>query len=265
MLPALGTLHWAFTFRSPGPQDNRPWQMPAGQAGVEIITKGRTWIADAQGERQWCGVGHVSVHGPQVSSLYHVDSYDPYHVTALLFKDTSLADGQSLHFAWSQPDAAVAFAADMMIAVHGQMSDTTLRSTYAHAQLAWEYQRAWMARDRPGLPTMVRNVVDYIERHYQQPITIADLAGVAGCSTSYVHVLFQRYVGRTPLAEITERRLRAVAMKLVHNPQQSVRQIGQACGFPDPVHVSRCFRRRYGCTPLAYRRAHHHNPLVFDG
>lgn len=61
--------------------------------------------------------------------------------------------------------------------------------------------------------------------------------------------------GRAPMRALADLRAER-AMSLLQRSEDSVLEIGYAAGFGSPAAMARAFRRRYGATPLASRRAH---------
>lgn len=95
--------------------------------------------------------------------------------------------------------------------------------------------------------------LQYIEHHYNEPITVAQLARMLCLSTDRLGHLFREGVGQSPLQYINEIRLRK-AMSLLSVGEYTVTQVAREVGFADYNHFGRLFRRRYGCTPNQVRR-----------
>lgn len=93
----------------------------------------------------------------------------------------------------------------------------------------------------------------YIERHYSERISVAQLAQMLCLSPDRLGHLFRAGVGQAPLQYINEIRLRK-AMNLLKTEEHTVTEVAQAVGFFDYNHFGRLFRRRYGCTPNQVRQ-----------
>lgn len=95
----------------------------------------------------------------------------------------------------------------------------------------------------------------YIEEHLCDPgLGPRQVAAAIGVTPRYAHQLFQdndeslgEYIQRRRLEE-TARRLRDPAWCA-----RSITDIAFACGFSDSTVFGRCFKRRFGATPRAYR------------
>lgn len=95
--------------------------------------------------------------------------------------------------------------------------------------------------------------LDYIEQHYADRISVAQLAQILCLSPDRLGHLFRDGVGQAPLQYINEIRLRK-AMNLLKTEEYTVTEVAQAVGFFDYNHFGRLFRRRYGCTPNQVRQ-----------
>jgi YesN/AraC family two-component response regulator len=103
----------------------------------------------------------------------------------------------------------------------------------------------------PDCPKLA-NVFDFIERHYQNPINLSDVAEAVGYSPAYLTNLVQTETGLTVKRWIIARRM-AQARLLLKTTQASVRQIAEQAGYGDPGYFTRQFRHYHGASPQAWR------------
>ena len=96
-------------------------------------------------------------------------------------------------------------------------------------------------------------VIDYIEKHYGEEITVSRLAELCNVSETWLSRIFKAEVGMTIHNYLLNRRMRA-ATAMLHN--KSVVDIGYICGFSDSSHFISQFKRYFGMTPLEYKRKH---------
>lgn len=97
-------------------------------------------------------------------------------------------------------------------------------------------------------------VTHYIDTHISQPITIEDLANVAGLSMYHFSRCFRAAVGRSPHAFVMARRIETSRQMLIESTQ-SLSQIAYVCGFSSQSHFTTKFREHVGATPGAYRKS----------
>lgn len=88
---------------------------------------------------------------------------------------------------------------------------------------------------------------------FAAPITLGDMAGVAGMSPNHLLRTFKQMFGQTPYQYLTEQRLRA-AQKLLAETDRPITEICREVGFESLGAFSWLFRRRVGMAPRDYRR-----------
>ena len=99
-----------------------------------------------------------------------------------------------------------------------------------------------------------RDPVDYALSHLHDPeLGTALIAEMTGLGARAVQKAFARHVAATPTGFIAEQRLQRAAEALRRRDGRSVTQIAFDVGFSDSAFFSRCFRRRFGQTPSAWR------------
>jgi AraC-like DNA-binding protein len=102
----------------------------------------------------------------------------------------------------------------------------------------------------------VARIKAYVLAHLGDPgLKVSTIAHAIGLSPSYLHKVFQREA--TTLDRwIWERRLDA-CYGLLADPSigHNITEIALSNGFSDGAHFSRSFRRRFGISPRAHRRA----------
>jgi AraC family transcriptional regulator len=104
------------------------------------------------------------------------------------------------------------------------------------------------ARDRALPAWRLRRVVEYIEEHLDDDLTLADLAAVAGFSLSHFKPLFRRAAGMPVHRFVLERRVERARVRLMEG-KRSRTEIAIEAGFSHPSHMARSMRRVLGLTP----------------
>jgi AraC family transcriptional regulator len=92
------------------------------------------------------------------------------------------------------------------------------------------------------------HVIEYIDAHLDQDLSLAELAGVAGFSRSHFQPLFKQAVGIPVHRFVLERRVERARLRLLEG-EKSVMQISLEAGFAHPSHMARCMRRILGVSP----------------
>ncbi|GAA0401966.1 hypothetical protein GCM10009530_62310 [Microbispora corallina] len=104
------------------------------------------------------------------------------------------------------------------------------------------------ADHRPGMADELRAAVRYVDRHFREPISLADAARRAHLSPNYFSERFREYTGSSFQVYLQERRLR-FARSLLASTSLSVTEVCHAAGFNTLSHFGRAYRRRYGSAP----------------
>lgn len=110
---------------------------------------------------------------------------------------------------------------------------------------------------RQPLPRMetarLKRMLGFIRDHFAEDISPADIAASAGVCERECFRCFKQELGTTPLATLTDFRLRRAA-ELLRETDRSVSDIAAACGFANSSYFGKVFRSRMNLSPLAYRR-----------
>lgn len=98
----------------------------------------------------------------------------------------------------------------------------------------------------------LQQVLQFIEAHIEDNITVEQLASLACLSQFHFARAFKAATGKSPYQHVTERRL-GRAKALLMESDRSLADIAHACGFSSPGNFWRAFRRATGATPGRYR------------
>ncbi|QYX58167.1 GlxA family transcriptional regulator [Roseovarius sp. SCSIO 43702] len=97
-------------------------------------------------------------------------------------------------------------------------------------------------------PPKVRRAIDIMERHLEEPVTIAEIAHAAGLSQRQLDRLFRRYVRVSPQVYYRDIRLDR-ARGLVTQTEMPIAEVALASGFASPVYFGRAYKARFGLAP----------------
>jgi AraC family transcriptional regulator of arabinose operon len=122
------------------------------------------------------------------------------------------------------------------------------------AALLWCDERNPQA-DRARLDPRVREGLDYLCRHLDQPIPLDALAEHCGLSASRLAHLFREQVGMTPVRFLETQRMRR-ARQLLEVTGMSVAEVGYEVGYDNPFYFSCRFKKATGKSPRQYRDGH---------
>jgi transcriptional regulator GlxA family with amidase domain len=108
---------------------------------------------------------------------------------------------------------------------------------------------------RPGAraaETGLGAVLEWLEVHAYEDLTLADVAAQAGLSVRTLNRRFHEETGRTPMQWVTAVRIRR-AQELLESTDHGVDRIAHLVGFASPAHFRVQFKRISGVAPQAYR------------
>lgn len=103
-----------------------------------------------------------------------------------------------------------------------------------------------------GSACMAEEIMTYINEHFSEDISVADLAAKAGLSHYYFIRSFKKETGFTPHEYLLNTRI-ATARYLLKNTDLSVKDICFHTGFTGESIFCSAFKQRMGMTPTQYR------------
>lgn len=105
----------------------------------------------------------------------------------------------------------------------------------------------------------MKQMLDHIHSHYQETLTLTQIAASASISESEALRCFHSMINATPIQYVKQYRLEC-ARRLLASTDEKIILISEKCGFQDMSYFSRLFREMYRCTPSKYRTLHHTVP-----
>ncbi len=99
----------------------------------------------------------------------------------------------------------------------------------------------------------LQQVIDYIETHLEENISIDDLADIACYSRSHFIWLFECATRIGPMEYVRKRRLTEAAAALKNNP--SIMDVALQYNFSSQDAFTRSFHQEFGITPGMYRKS----------
>jgi len=107
--------------------------------------------------------------------------------------------------------------------------------------------------ERPHKIDLIKSVLEYTELHYASPITLDDLAKVAGMNPRYFCRFFRSITHQTPIEYVNMYRIEKAA-QMLHSTRLPITDICMECGFNDSSNFIKVFRKYKGMTPMQYRK-----------
>jgi len=99
----------------------------------------------------------------------------------------------------------------------------------------------------------VRQIINYIDEHYDQNITLSALSDAIGLSVPYLSSFFDKYIGMNFHQYYTEYRLSKSIDELIFT-DKTIEDISYSCGFNDVRSFVHSFKKKYKVLPSVYRK-----------
>lgn len=120
------------------------------------------------------------------------------------------------------------------------------------ASLFLEIARAGGNSSCRNIPEPWLEVRRRIESSPEQNLSLAELAAMVNLSVPAFAAKFRKYFGTSPIRCLLDGRME-LARHLLRGSSLSIKEIGERCGYPDPLQFSRMFHRRTGVSPSKFR------------
>lgn len=98
----------------------------------------------------------------------------------------------------------------------------------------------------------IQKGVEYLTAHFNEDVSVEDLAKMCHISTVYFRRLFKRCLGVSPVQYRSELRLKRALDYLLYG-NDSINEIAETLGYFSPAYFIKQFKKKYSCSPHAYR------------
>ncbi len=100
---------------------------------------------------------------------------------------------------------------------------------------------------------LVEKIIDYFEEHYDQKISLNQIAGNMYLSPFYISKIFKTETGETPIHSLIEIRMEKARELLTGEPELSIQEVAARVGYEDAYHFSKLFKKKFGVSPSVVR------------
>ena len=197
------------------------------------------------------GASQCFIIRPQEKVFYQADEYDQWHYIWLAFSTDIEMPDTMYQDVVTVPTLSTVFF-DVMDAQNKKYG----QHEYLSAK-AWELVSYFCECDKRS-PDRVFDYAEKaktcIEAHYNNGITVTEIAKLLNLERSYFSTIFKKSVGISPQQYLNEFRLNKAA-KLLATQKLSVSETAYATGYTDIVNFSRMFKKHFGVSPSKYKQA----------
>ena len=226
---------WQYTLSGVGELriGRRVWRLEPGMAMLLTVPEEHCYrLPEDSGQWEFL---YVSVSGSELMRIF--SEFRRIHGSVCSFA----SDARVVDSAWD--------------VIH-RCRDREIRDCYSASSAAYDFIMSLCAStDGPGFNrdyALLNLIQEYCLDNLDKPLTVDDLARVAGCSRWHFSRRFQQVSGSTPHDFVLDLKMRK-ALRLLASPAP-VKEIAFACGFDSLGYFCKVFRRIYGMSPGAFRR-----------
>lgn len=100
---------------------------------------------------------------------------------------------------------------------------------------------------------LVNDIKLYIENHYNEDLTLDQIAESFYISTATLSRIFKEFIDDTPINFLIHHRLDKAKSLIVENPDLTIKEVAETIGYKDPLYFSKLFKKHYGESPTFFR------------
>ncbi|MBR7132161.1 MAG: helix-turn-helix domain-containing protein [Clostridia bacterium] len=112
------------------------------------------------------------------------------------------------------------------------------------------FENVSLENDR--VPTVVLKIIDYLNKNYNQKITLDLLSKLFFTSKPAILYNFKKYTNRSPIDFLLD--IRVNRAKELIGSNLEINQIADRCGFSSANYFGLIFKKRVGVSPANYRK-----------
>lgn len=103
-----------------------------------------------------------------------------------------------------------------------------------------------------SLKLILRKAIDYIHEHYNEQVTLNEVAENIYVSTFYISRMFKKELGISFVDYLNDVRIEK-AKELLKDVKYKTYEVAELVGIPDPHYFSKIFKKYAGMTPSEYK------------
>ncbi|MCK9862980.1 response regulator [Paenibacillus sp. ATY16] len=128
------------------------------------------------------------------------------------------------------------------------------RQLRAESELLLERMRQSYAEHQERIePDAIQQIKQYIADHSHEDISLEAIGRMVGLSPFYISKMFKDQLGINYIDFLTECRIKK-AIKLMADPERSLKEITYMVGYHDPNYFSKVFKKMCEVSPTEYRK-----------
>ena len=106
---------------------------------------------------------------------------------------------------------------------------------------------------QPQSHHILRQVLSWVQLHYREHFTIADIAASLGYSESYLYRIIKEHLSMTLNEYILKYRLKVAVDLMYHQSDLKIYEIAEQVGFSDYKYFRKLFKKQFFLSPREFR------------
>jgi AraC family transcriptional regulator len=132
-------------------------------------------------------------------------------------------------------------------------ADAMATAMSAHLVQFYATRHHTLREYQDGLPSIrLKRAIEYINEHLGENLSLTEIAAQVDMSHYYFCRLFKQSVGMTPHKYLIQQRVEK-SKSLLRQRELTIFDIAADCGFANPSHFAKYFRRYTGISPQEFR------------
>lgn len=211
------------------------------------------------GQPQTLGAGTAVLYKPGQTQHYLYRAADKPHIYWVHFTGRDVQERLTCHGLWDCRDLYVGTSVGLTELFDAMLRELQLCRPLYRALLPSLLEQLFLLMHRQRLEETspetgeIWEAVTYFQKHYAQPIRVADYAKAHHMSSAWFIYRFKQCTGLPPMQYLQNLRLNT-ARSLLEGTDCTVSQAAAIAGFTDPLYFSRLFKKRLGISPTEYRK-----------
>ncbi|NQX59720.1 ABC transporter substrate-binding protein [Paenibacillus qinlingensis] len=103
-------------------------------------------------------------------------------------------------------------------------------------------------------PDLVSQAVYYMEEHYQEALSLEELADTLECTSRQLLRLFKSQMGTSPIEYLIQLRVNKAKELLIYT-DRTLKEISESVGYADSYYFSRIFKKQEGVSPKRFKES----------
>jgi YesN/AraC family two-component response regulator len=145
---------------------------------------------------------------------------------------------------------------DILLKTKKNIDEASSFSELKKIVLDYAYSNIWSDEfEEKKLSHNVYKAVIYIRQHYNEPLSLEQIASEVNLNPEYLSRIFKDETGQTYSGYLSNIRMNKAENLLLHSTEK-VQKIAETVGYTNVSYFSTIFKKRYGVNPYEFRRNH---------